>query len=74
MKLGRTIHGVFIDYTEFISSHGRSPRGRSGWAFFWKPDSPATEAFWHVGTLREACKAAAADARAAGVTRIWLGS
>ena len=34
----------------------------------------AEDARWHIGTLQEACKAAADEARAAGVTHVWVGS
>ena len=74
MTLGRTIKGVYVDYAEYIFSQGHAPRGRGGWAFFWDRSCPAEDARWHIGTLQEACKAAADEARAAGVTHVWVGS
>lgn len=44
MTLGRTIKGVYVDYAEYIFSHGHAPRGRGGWAFFWDRSCPAEDA------------------------------
>ena len=74
MTLGRNIKGVYVDHAEYIFSHGRAPRGRGGWAYFGDRSSHAEDARWHIGTLQEVCKAAADEARVAGVTHVWGGS
>lgn len=66
---GRTISGVYIDYTQYMFSHGRSPRGTGMWAFVWD-----NEIRMFDGTFQAACRTAAAEARQAGVRRIEVGS
>lgn len=73
MTLNRTITGVRVDYSDYINAWGKAPRGRGSWAFFWGRNGQG-EAHWYNGTLAQACKAAAEEARAAGVGIISVGS
>lgn len=63
-----------IETTQYELSHGKMPRGRGGWAFFFDGKTDIDDAFSHNGTYREACKMARAYARAKGFSRIEVGS
>lgn len=71
--MGRTINGISIDYTYYIFSHGRAPRGRGRWAFYLGRGYEGEPRFYD-GTFGEACRCAVRDARAAGVATITVGS
>lgn len=71
--MGRTINGISIDYTYYMFSHGRQPRGRGRWAFFLGRGCHGEPCFYD-GTFTEACRSAVRDARAAGVGVITVGS
>lgn len=62
---------VVVSTTEFQRSHGKTPRGSGTWAFFFAGE---TEARWFSGSFTEAKAAAVRTARAAGVTRVSVGS
>lgn len=51
MTTGRTISGVYIDYTQYMFSHGRSPRGTGMWAFVWDNEIRMVD-----GTFQAACQ------------------
>lgn len=71
--MGRTINGISINYTYYMFSHGRQPRGRGRWAFYLGRGYEGEPRFYD-GTFSEACRSAARDARAAGVGAITVGS
>jgi hypothetical protein len=64
---------VYVDTREFEVAHGRKPRGRGGWAFFFEYGQTG-EAFWANGTYAEARRAAVAEAKRRGATDVFVGS
>lgn len=66
---------VEFDTREYQFSHGRSPRGRGSWAFFFDRKCQG-DAFWTQGstTYAEAKKQARAEANRRGVTVVYVGS
>lgn len=61
----------------FEQAHGGTPRGHGAWAFCTvDPRRHALDyldhVLWHTGRYGEAKRAATADARTRGVTRLWL--
>ena len=71
---------VEFNTREYEFSHGRTPRGRGSWAFFFDRSMPVDQAFWTPGstTYAEAKKMARDEARRRfpGVTAIevYVGS
>ena len=66
----KTRVSVSTDYFRF--AHGRQPRGTGCWWFFDAGSSAWSFSF--SGTFSAARKAAVASARAAGVSRVSVGS
>ena len=66
---------VEFDTSEFEFSHGRKPRGRGAWAFWFQPNTDnVMDAWWANGTYAEARKAAKAEAERRGVNFVMVGS
>jgi hypothetical protein len=65
---------VAFDTDEYELAHGRAPRGRGSWAFYFE-DTPEVP-WWtpHSMTFGEARKQARAEAQRRGVTRVTVGS
>ena len=66
-----------VNTTDFEFSHGRKPRGRGSWAFFFERDRrnhDVQDAFWHHGSFTEAKKAAVEEARRRGARDVFVGS
>jgi hypothetical protein len=55
-------------------SHGRAPRGRGSWAFFFGREQDIGSAYWFSGSYAEAKKAAIAEARRRNVNEVFVGS
>ena len=64
---------VYFNTTEYEFSHGKSPRGRGGWAFsFVRRPDVMTEVFWVNGTYAEAKKVARDKAKAEGSDEVFV--
>lgn len=63
-----------VETRQYELAHGKMPRGRGSWAFFFDGRTNVDDAFWHNGLYREACQMAKAYARAKGYSRIEVGS
>jgi hypothetical protein len=61
---------------EYEFSHGKAPRGRGSWAFFFSRSMNVADAFWTPGntTYGEAKKLARAEALRRGATPVIVGS
>jgi|GEM_PF-3401713 len=73
MTFSRTVNSVTIDYSAYIASWMKQPRGFGCWAFFWGRNGEGEPHFF-TGTLPDACRQAAREAKAAGQLCITLGS
>lgn len=62
---------VEVSTTDYRFSHGREPRGRGDWAFFFEGEA---EPRFFRGSFAEAKKQAEAAARAAQVRRVKVGA
>lgn len=64
-----------VSTAEYVRSHGREPRGSGRWAFFFDGDDRAEAAWFAPGqvTFAEARKAAVAEARRRGASRVEVG-
>jgi hypothetical protein len=70
---------VEFNTTEYQFSHGKQPRGRGSWAFFFGPPSDPenfNNVFWTPGntTYSEAKRMAREEARQRGVSTVYVGS
>ena len=65
---------VVVSTREFEMAHGRSPRGRGGWAFFFDGATRVEEAVWFNGLFSEARRQAVLHARAHGFHHVEVGS
>jgi hypothetical protein len=67
-----------FDTSAYVEAHGRSPRGRGSWAFFFDTDNnaPIEQAWFTPGclTYSEAKKLARAEAKRRGATFVTVGS
>ena len=63
-KLGpkRRARAIEIDTTPFVAAHGKSPRGRGGWAFAANGNDEGDALIWANGLYRDAVKEAKAKA------------
>jgi hypothetical protein len=61
---------VEISTSAYQFAHGKEPRGRGSWAFFFS--NASEEPWWAPGSLlySEACQKARAEAQRRGVTRV----
>jgi hypothetical protein len=67
--------GIYVSPREYELSHGRKPRGRGSWAFFFDGVTRVEEAYWSsVGTYTQALAEAKRVAREKGHTLIEVGS
>lgn len=55
-----------VNSDRFEQAHGRKPRGRGGWAFFFDGARDIDEAFWAQGTYAEARRQAVAEGNRRG--------
>lgn len=63
-----------VETREFEFSHGKKPRGRGHWAFFFDGQRNVDKAFWAQGTFAEASKAAKEEAKKRGAHSVAVGS
>jgi hypothetical protein len=69
---GTTINGIFVDYRDYISTYGRTPKGRGGWAFHTGDAQDYYNMIWATGTFTYAKKLAAKEAKRRGKYRIYV--
>lgn len=66
MIFQRTLSGIKVDYSQFISSHGKQPKGYGCWMF----DLSHDKSVFFNGTLAECLKKAVAVAKTLEIDRI----
>jgi hypothetical protein len=65
---------ITVSTSKYQFSHGKQPRGRGSWAFFFDGHTAIDDALWHNGTYGEAIKMARAYAVSKGYTLIEVGT
>lgn len=65
---------VEVETHEYEFAHGKRPRGTGCWAFFFGNQTDVAFAFFHSGSYGESKKAAVAEAKRRGATRVRVGS
>lgn len=65
---------VSISTAQYERAHGRKPRGRGSWAFFFDGDESIDSAFWVSGMYVEARRQAIQEARRLGKHTVEVGS
>ena len=65
---------LIISTREYRLSHGKEPRGRGHWAFFFDHHDEIDSAMWYQGTYRQALTMARRYAVTKGFTYIEVGS
>jgi hypothetical protein len=71
MKTNTRISGIFVDYSNYLWAHGKSPRGNGSWAFFLGDENKPR---FYQGSFTETKKQAVKDAKACGYWRVKVGS
>ena len=68
--------GIYVSTREYELSHGKKPRGRGSWAFFFDGATRVEDAYWSSGgqTYTQALADAKRFAVVKGYTRIEVGS
>lgn len=69
------MNSVYVSTAQYLRAHGRPPRGRGGWAFFFDRNDAIDSAFWvYNSTYADARKVAVQEARRRGCTYVEVGS
>jgi len=70
----QTVRSITISTRAYELSHGRKPKGRGSWAFFFDGMTDINDAKWFQGTYTEGLKLARAWAFTKGHHTIEVGS
>lgn len=65
---------ITVNTFDYEFSHGRSPRGRGHWAFFFDRRARIEDAYWVEGYYTEAKRLARLEAQRRGVCEVFVGS
>lgn len=65
---------IEVNTRQYECAHGKAPRGRGYWAFFFDRQTDIHQAVFYSGTYREALKMAKLYAVSEGHHRITVGS
>jgi hypothetical protein len=68
------VRSVKVDYSDYRRSHGKMPRGRGHWFFFFNHAGTFGNCFSFNGSFTNAKKAAKKEAKARQVSTVYVGS
>ena len=71
MNMNTTQSGILVDYSTYIWTWGKAPRGNGNWAFYLGDE---TEPRFYQGSFAQTKKQAVRDAKSAGYWRVKVGS